>query len=67
MAARIEADLVVVAVGIRPNTALARKAGVDINRGIVVDDRLETSVPGIMPSANAPSIAAMLRPGRARL
>jgi nitrite reductase (NADH) large subunit len=44
---RIEADLVVVAVGIRPNTALARSAGVSINRGIVVDDGLDTSVPGI--------------------
>jgi nitrite reductase (NADH) large subunit len=44
---RIEADLVVVAVGIRPNIALARSAGVDINRGIVVNDHIETSVPGI--------------------
>jgi nitrite reductase (NADH) large subunit len=43
---RIEADLVVVAVGIQPNTDLARKAGADINRGIVVDDTLETSIPG---------------------
>ncbi len=44
---RIAADMVVVAVGIRPNTALAQSAGADTNRGIVVDDRLETSVPGI--------------------
>jgi nitrite reductase (NADH) large subunit len=43
---RIEADLVIVAVGIHPNTDLARKAGADINRGIVVSDTLETSVPG---------------------
>lgn len=43
---RIEADLVVVAVGIRPNTDLARKAGADINRGIAVNDKLETSIPG---------------------
>ena len=43
---RIEADLVVVAVGIHPNTDLARKAGADINRGIVVNDALETSIPG---------------------
>jgi nitrite reductase (NADH) large subunit len=43
---RIEADLVVVAVGIHPNTDLARKAGADINRGIAVNDRLETSIPG---------------------
>jgi nitrite reductase (NADH) large subunit len=44
---RIETDLVVVAVGIRPNIALARSAGVDINRGIMVNDHIETSVPGI--------------------
>jgi len=43
---RIEADLVVVAVGIQPNTDLARKAGADINRGIAVNDKLETSIPG---------------------
>jgi nitrite reductase (NADH) large subunit len=44
---RIETDLVVVAVGIRPNIALARSAGVTINRGIVIDDHIETSMPGI--------------------
>jgi nitrite reductase [NAD(P)H] large subunit len=39
----IAADAVVVAVGIRPNVELARTAGVTVNRGIVVDDRLATS------------------------
>jgi nitrite reductase (NADH) large subunit len=43
----IAADAVVVAVGIRPNTELARSAGIDVNRGIVIGDRLETSVAGI--------------------
>lgn len=43
----LRADLVVVAVGIQPNTDLARKAGATINRGIVVNDVLETSTPGI--------------------
>jgi nitrite reductase (NADH) large subunit len=43
----IAADAVVVAVGIRPNTELARAAGINVNRGIVVDDRLETSAAGI--------------------
>ena len=36
------ADLVVMAVGIRPNTALAESAGLHCNRGIVVDDTLQT-------------------------
>jgi nitrite reductase (NADH) large subunit len=44
---RIEADAVVLAAGIRPNTGLARDAGMTVNRGIVVDDRLQTSAEGI--------------------
>jgi len=36
------ADLVVMAVGIRPNTALAERTGLYVNRGIVVDDTLQT-------------------------
>jgi len=43
----LEADLVVVAVGIRPNVELARTAGLAVNRGIIVDDRLATSIAGI--------------------
>jgi nitrite reductase (NADH) large subunit len=39
----IPANLVVVAVGVRPNAEIARTAGLNVNRGIVVDDRLETS------------------------
>ena len=35
------------AVGIRPNIALAKSSGIEINRGIVVNDFLETSVPNI--------------------
>jgi nitrite reductase [NAD(P)H] large subunit len=44
---RIDADLVVVAAGIRPNVDLARKAGLRVNRAIVVNDYLETSHPDI--------------------
>ncbi|KRE39690.1 nitrite reductase large subunit NirB [Paenibacillus sp. Soil724D2] len=43
----VEADLVVMAVGIRPNIALAKSSGIEINRGIVVNDLLETNVPNI--------------------
>ncbi|MBE7938955.1 MULTISPECIES: nitrite reductase large subunit NirB [Ramlibacter] len=38
----LEADLVVMAVGIRPNTALAQQARLHVNRGIVVHDTLQT-------------------------
>ncbi len=43
----IAADLVVVAAGIKPNVDLARTADLDIGRGIVVDDHLQTSKAGI--------------------
>jgi nitrite reductase (NADH) large subunit len=43
----MEADLVVIAAGIRPNVDLGRKAGLQINRGIVVNDYMETSDPNI--------------------
>ena len=40
---KLSADLVLSAVGLRPNTALAQIAGLEINRGIVVDKKLRTS------------------------
>ena len=39
---RIEADAVILAAGVRPNIALAKEAGIAVNRGVVVDDRLQT-------------------------
>ncbi len=43
----LEAELVVIAAGIKPNAALARRAGLEVNRGIVVNDFMETSDPDI--------------------
>ncbi|MFE8699240.1 nitrite reductase large subunit NirB [Cytobacillus sp. FJAT-54145] len=43
----IEADLVVMAVGIQANSKLAKDAGVTVNRGIVVNDFMETSVDSV--------------------
>ena len=41
---RIAANAVIFAAGIRPNVMLAREAGIAVNRGIIVDDRLQTGV-----------------------
>jgi nitrite reductase (NADH) large subunit len=43
----LDANLVVVAAGIRPNVELGRKAGLTVKRGIVVNDHMETSDPDI--------------------
>ena len=43
----IETDLIVMAVGIRPNTALAKENGIEVNRGIVVSDYMETNIPDV--------------------
>jgi len=40
----VEADLVVMAIGIKPNVELAKECGLYVNRGIVVNDFMETSV-----------------------
>jgi len=40
-------DILVMAVGIRPNAALARGAGLNVGRGVVVDDQMRTSDPAI--------------------
>ena len=42
----LETDLVVVATGIRPDVELAKGAGIDVARGVVVDDELRSSAPG---------------------
>ncbi|MCF4165225.1 nitrite reductase large subunit NirB [Zavarzinia compransoris] len=43
----IAADIVVMAVGIRPNAALAKSAGLAVNRGLLVDDHMRTDDPSI--------------------
>ncbi|WP_329079156.1 FAD-dependent oxidoreductase [Streptomyces niveus] len=44
---RLDAELTVLACGVRPRTGLARAAGLDVRRGVVVDDGLRTSDPSI--------------------
>jgi NAD(P)H-nitrite reductase large subunit len=44
---RLACELVAVAIGVRPRVALARAAGLQVDRGIVVDERMQSSEPGV--------------------
>jgi 3-phenylpropionate/trans-cinnamate dioxygenase ferredoxin reductase component len=60
----IECDTVVVGVGVEPRTQLAADGGLAVDNGILVDERLETSVPGIFAAGD---VANHLHPLLGRL
>ena len=56
----IEASLVVMAVGIRPNVALAQEAGLEVGRGIVTDTAMRTSDPNIYSVGECTEVGGMV-------
>jgi NAD(P)H-nitrite reductase large subunit len=56
----LAANMVIVAVGVRPNVVLAREAGLAVQRGIVTNEYLETSFPDIYAAGDVAEITDLL-------
>ncbi len=50
--AEVDFDILVLAVGVRAETALASQAGCEVNRGIIIDNKMQTTVPGIFAAGD---------------
>jgi nitrite reductase (NADH) large subunit len=48
----VPADMVIIATGVRPNSYLARRAGLEVNQGIVVDNHLAGSHPAVLAAGD---------------
>lgn len=51
----ISGDMLVIAAGIKPNTDFLADSGIDCDRGVVVDDRMRTSVPNVWAAGDVAS------------
>ena len=57
---KIKCDLVIVAIGVIPNIGFIKDSGIKINRGIVVDERMETNLKGIYAAGDVAEALNML-------
>jgi 3-phenylpropionate/trans-cinnamate dioxygenase ferredoxin reductase subunit len=64
---KIEGDAVVVGAGVRPDTMLAEKAGLEVDNGIICDETLQTSVDGIYAAGDVCSYQSKIHGRRLRV
>ena len=64
---RIECDAVVVGAGVKPDTMLAQRGGLEVDNGIVCDSRLQTSVEGIFAAGDVCSYDSVVHGRRLRV
>jgi len=57
----IEADVVIAAMGLTPNTQLAQQASIAVNRGIVVDRMMQTSAPNVFALGDCAELDGKVR------
>ena len=63
----VEADMVVIGAGVRPDVMLAERAGLEVHDGIVCDSKLETSVEGIFAAGDVCSYDSVIHGRRLRV
>ena len=63
----VEGDMVVVGAGVRPDTMLAERAGLEVDDGIICDAQLETSAPGIFAAGDVCSYDSVVHGRRLRV
>ena len=57
-----EVDVVLSAIGLRPNIQVAKAAGIEVNQGIVVNKNLETNQKGIFALGDCAEVAGLFLP-----